>query len=218
MTRQVNKHEVALVVLESKNYDGTTHRQYELLCGCSFDGNDVYKCKARKKIANRFAEQLRANDCVNLTTKGAIALVFDLVQRGYYVGQFNGGVIYYQEVSTILQKDEQEVLECLKELFKEEKIDLNGAILIPYEKHFRFPQEVRSLLRYIIEEPLGWPNGEAGDIFLYTIEKAISENTDYKRGKKTFGERYFPHLPPHILRMFGKGWQNLALKNENKSR
>ena len=68
---------------------------------------------------------------------------------------------------------------------------------------FRFPAEIQNILRYIIEEPLGWPNGEAGDCFLSEIECAISDNTNYESGKDAFGVGgNYPRLSPQVLFVF----------------
>lgn len=57
--------------------------------------------------------------------------------------------------------------------------------------HFRFPEEIQRLFAYIIEEPLGWPNGGAGDVFVSELEKVIHEHTRFKHGNDAFGQGVF---------------------------
>ena len=127
------------------------------------------------------------------------------VQAGEYLGQSNGSAIYVQEVVPILQKNIPEILGACRELFCAEKLDLNGMILADYVPRFRFPKELQELMRYMIEEPVGWPNGDAGDGFVYCLEAAISNHTDHKHGN-AFGKGNYPNLAPHHLASFGVDW------------
>ena len=72
------------------------------------------------------------------------------------------------------------------------------------EARFQFPEEIRDLFRYMVEEPLGWPNGEAGDFFLATLEGAVQAANLPDRN--AFGGENHPHIAPHHLLAFGVQW------------
>ncbi|MFA6338825.1 MAG: hypothetical protein WCW87_02085 [Candidatus Paceibacterota bacterium] len=190
-----------------------------LLCECDFDfeiangskkfKNDPHECQHKKYVRDvlipqesirEYGETWKAMGC-----KQAILDIFEKVKNGKLFGKYKGDVIYIQEVARLLGETDANILKLCDELFAEEQLSLNGAILIPYVSRFRFPKEIQHLLAYLIEEPLGWPNGEAGDCFLEEIEGVITEYTNFKTGKKVFGDHY-PHLSPQILINFGGAW------------
>ncbi len=156
---------------------------------------EIYTTKARQEYAS---EAWKDKD-----PKDKILDIFRRITAGEYLGQWQGYMIYVQEVARLLEIPEAAIWQACRELFKEEKLDLNGAILCEYKARFRFPKELQSLLAYIIEEPLGWPNGDAGDCFIQTLEAAIHEHTPYQHGKIAFGEENYPNLAPHHLVSFG---------------
>jgi len=137
--------------------------------------------------------------------------IFTRVKDGEWLGQHYANMIYAQEVAELLDIKGPAIWGYCDTLYAEERLELNGAILTDYEKRFRFPIEIQQLLAMLVEEPLGWPNGDAGDGFLYTLEHAIHEHTDYKSGKDAFWKENFPHIAPHHLLSFGMLWIELAL-------
>lgn len=148
----------------------------------------------------------------SLGPKEAILDIFRRVHSGENFGEGWAGIIYVQEVAELLGISEYAVWKHCDELFTEERIDLNGAILIPYVRRFRFPKEIQDLFRLMIELPLGWPNGDAGDCFLAELEGAIGaihEGARFPSGKDAFGENY-PHIRPFHLAMFGVKWAQIA--------
>ena len=156
---------------------------------------DVYVKKARQEYASVVWKDKDSNE--------KILDIFRRVTAGEYLGQWQGHMIYVQEVARLLETPEAEIWRACRTLFVEEKLDLNGAILTQYKARFRFPKELQSLMAYIIEEPLGWPNGDAGDCFVHALEAAIHEHTPYKHGKASFGDENYPNLAPHHLVSFG---------------
>lgn len=223
-----NGHAVAWMRYEGINIYDEPYEGEDLYCECDFeheleeyqdkDGNkqtrimrtrDSFHCEAKDEVRELLKQEARGKHLKSwrkMGTKRATYNIFRRVQKGEYLGQRYPSIIYVQEVAELLKKEEQLVRKACAELFKEEKMDLNGAILSAYVKRFRFPKEIQQLLRYIIEEPLGWPNGDAGDGFVYALEEAIHENTNYKHGKDAFWEENYPNLSWHHLTSFGLRW------------
>jgi|GEM_PF-1726254 len=196
-----------------------------VLCECELDyetndkgwlihKRDSHKCKAQKtvfKLIQKDAKKRYGAHWSSLGHKEAIMDIFARVKTGEWLGQRYSKMIYAQEVAELLDIKGPAIWGYCDTLYAEERLELNGAILADYEKRFRFPIEIQQLLAMLVEEPLGWPNGDAGDGFLYTLEHAIHEHTDYKSGKNAFWEENFPHIAPHHLLTFGMLWIELAL-------
>ncbi len=195
-----------------------------LMCDCDFQersapiilgsSNDPHACAAKKTVYTQVIEQEKQwyeHYLRDHSVKEAILHIFERSRAQEFLGlQYTS--IYAQEVAELLSMQWRDVLVHIDELFTEEKLNLNGMILVPYTHRFRFPKEIQQLLRYMIEEPLGWPNGDAGDCFLHDLEKAIHEYTHYKHGKDAFGYGgNYPHVDAHILSMFGMKWVRDAL-------
>ena len=146
--------------------------------------------------------------------------VYDIVTRIWadeWLGQRNEGMIYAQEVAHLLEmpnpdtfSSENPIWAILDTLVTQEKVDMSGATIHPYTPRFRFPEEIHHLFAYMIEEPLGWPNGNAGDGTVYVVEDAIGTHTHFKHGKDFLGPDNFPHLHPRYLLMFGQAWCSKA--------
>ncbi len=209
-------HEVALVMLENVKTDYEC-KNLCLMCECDIAEDRSIDChKCPHKFAVRLLVRLEAwqkygAQWVGMNIKDAVMDVFERHQKGEYLGSFWPEMIYVQDVAEILHKSVAEVHQACDQLFAGEKLDLNGMILIPFTPMFRFPKELESVMRYMIEEPLGWPNGEAGDCFVGGLEVAITEHTDHKSGKEAFWEHNYPHVAPHLLLMFGAHWLELAV-------
>ncbi|MBI4991834.1 MAG: hypothetical protein HZB99_01310 [Candidatus Harrisonbacteria bacterium] len=230
-----NGHEVAWMEYRGINVRDEPFFGEQLHCECYFDyqrkrmkcgdgkwrvgtvrssDKDEYRCPAIKKVRESLikkAAEANKERWQNLGWKNAILDIFKRVSSGENLWQHHEKIIYVQEVAKLLQIPDTDVWRYCDELFAEEKLDLNGAILMDYVSRFRFPKEVQQLFGYMIEEPLGWPNGEAGDGFLEIIEEAIHKRTDYKHGKRAFGEENYPNVATHILEMFALRWLRFVL-------
>lgn len=224
-----NGHEVALMRVENTQSEPPVSDTH-LMCECDFqtedvtddDGkvighthtNDPHECASKEAIRELVKAQCQASCQAVLAEKGlkeAILAVYDRVKAGEYLGQAYPSMIYAQEVAKLLDAEPAKLMGALEELFAEEKLDLNGMILTDYVRRFRFPREVQWLFRMMVEAPLGWPNGDAGEIFLHEIEGAINEHTDYKHGKDAFHEHNFPHVDPMHLIEFGHAFLGMTL-------
>ncbi|MEA3272816.1 MAG: hypothetical protein U9P90_04085 [Patescibacteria group bacterium] len=62
----------------------------------------------------------------------------------------------------------------------------------------------------MIEDQAGH-QGEIGESFLQTLERAIHDNTHYKSGKDAFGGENYPYVAPRHLLMFGRLWLTNAI-------
>jgi len=228
-TWDIEDHEVVLMQYSGINILEQDFSVKTLLCECYFNHceikehsiehkRDHLKCTALEQARECIIEEARQErQWKKLELKEAVLDIFTQVKEGEYIGQYLSSTIYVQEVATFLEKKEAEIWNACHELFSEEKLDLNGAILCTYISRFRFPIEFQQLFRFMIEEPLGWPNGDAGDCVLFDVEGAIHENTDYKTGKDLFGDGgNYPNISPHILLMFSMRWLSSVLEQAQK--
>ncbi len=208
--------QAALVTVSSR--EGDAEPSPCLLCSCTLHAQVMDtdtnvscmwmdRCEAKEALrevhAKKVSSEYGSEAWKNKDTQEKILDIWRRVNLGEYLGQWHGNMIYVQEVARLLEHPEATIWRACRELFKEEKLDLNGAILWQYKSRFRFPKELQSLMAYIIEEPLGWPNGDAGDGFIHTLEAAIHKHTPYKHGKTAFGEENYPNLAAHHLVSFG---------------
>ena len=226
-------HEVALVRYEKKDAD-PPYADTHLVCECDFvwedavkDGevigrshpNDPHDCRRKKAVMAAVMDEASKDCRAVLARDGLKAAVMDVhakVEAGTYLGQSCATMIYAQEVAKLLGADLRTLLGAIDELFAEEKLDLNGMILVPHVRRFRFPKELQTMMRLLVEEPLGYPNGDAGDCFLGTLEDAVHEHTPYKSGKSAFWEHNYPHLAPEYLVRFAKYFLSLALERAGR--
>lgn len=144
---------------------------------------------------------------------GVKAAIVDIFNKAVFEKKFGPNferIISVQEVAQLLEVPLAVAWPAVRELFAEEKLEYYGYSLYEYQHRFRLPEELRSLIRYLIEYPIGWPNGEAGDCFLLDIEKAIEEKTTYKHGKEAFPLDY-PYINPLNLFQCGYQWISMAL-------
>ncbi len=204
----VNGHEVALMLLNGPN--GCEERH--LLCECDFPENpnkpiiwdgpgDPHSCPAKKHIRAKVMLQARERYgalWIKMTNKEIVLDIWKRVTNGEYLGESMIGFVYVQEVAELACMTEMAVRSVCDELFGEEKLQLNGAILCEFVPGFRFPLEMKNVISYVVEEPLGWPNGDAGMFAVAEIENEIENRTHCKSGKDAFG-KYFPHIEKKIL-------------------
>lgn len=210
-------HEVA--VIRHGRLNDPEHRRTEMLvCECDYevimeDGGGAYshrndpaactaKSAARANVSADTAVGLRAMLSLN-GLEAAILEAHHKVEAGAYLGQTHAGMLYVQEIAELLGKPSPEVFAATQKLRAEEKLDLDGMILIPFVPHFRFPEEMRMMIRLMVETPLGWPNGDAGGCAIETLEKAIDEGTVYKHGGHLFWGHNYPNIAPNHLLDFG---------------
>ncbi len=212
-------HEVAVMKVENiaVAHDCTSA---ELECECDFDVevletgdgrqslvqlSDPHKCRAKRAVRRYIARRTSRRNGAHWRSIGLKEAILDIHERirsGEYFGNALGGVIYAQEVSELLGVPVDEVLAACNELYKEERLQLNGMILADFVKRFRFPRQMRGIMAYIVEEPLGWPNGEAGDCYVCTVEDEFAALTGVERGVEAFGEADWPDIDMGILETY----------------
>ncbi|KPJ85114.1 hypothetical protein AMJ57_04275 [Parcubacteria bacterium SG8_24] len=210
-------HDVALMIIENPKFPDLD-RSPSPMCQCDFeveervgeDGRkyhvhtgDGHRCPHKAAFRELVIEECRAKYGAawrDMGVKEAILDIHERVKAGEYLGTSWGGVVYLQEVGELLGIPPP--WDVCAELFEEERLQLHGAILADYAQRFRFPRELAGFMRYIIEAPLGWPNGEAGDGFVATLEGIIEENGEVKHGRDLFGQD-FPYIRPKNLLIMG---------------
>lgn len=225
-------HDVGLFILFNPNAPDLDNSPSPM-CECDFD----YEIEERENGTRLMVQQRDSHGCPHIAAfrelcrqearekhgdawremgvKEAILDIHKRVKANEYLGTHWGGMIYLQTVGELLGVpvpwDEA------AELFKEERLQLNGAILCDYQEYFRFPRELKGLIRYIIEAPLGWPNGEAGDGFVGSLYRLIEENTGVTHGRELFGDDY-PYVRPERLLVMGLALLRVAIERAEKSR
>jgi len=210
----IDNHCVAWVQVGGET--GATH----LMCECdllkrdkpyTYGGtDDPNMCPAKKTVEQERLAKTTNFYSLMLQTHPLEEVIEEIFHRVHEKKEFLGqqtNMIYAQQVATMTGKPLREVLAALEMLYAKDRIELNGMILQPFRQRFRFPKEIQSLLRFMIEEPLGWPNGDAGDCFLERLEGAITRGSDYKHGRDAFGHsNNWPRLAPHVKVIFGSQW------------
>lgn len=219
-----NGHEVALMQLKRKDEEGTKWSTPFLECECRYNyteeqdekgrisrryANDPHRCQAKKVICNRVmgeSRNLHGADWKQMGVEEAILNIYRRVESGEFLGQYHVEMIYVQEVAELLEVEKKKVWSACDSLFAKDKLALSGAILCAYVPHFHFPRGMQSVLAYIVEEPMGWPNGDAGDFFVGRIEADIEQSTRFKHGRDAFGKNNYPHINPAILADYAFDW------------
>lgn len=173
-------------------------------------GEDPNVCPARKAVRAAYLEELKSQHAGRWSEMGLKAAIKEVYLRhveGEYLGNTVAALLYRQDVAELLGVTMRELHEPMLALYGEGVFDFSGNILVPYKETFRFPIEIQNLLRYLIEEPLGWPNGDAGDGFLWTIQGAITEAGSFTSGREVFGPAdCWPGIRPDLLLRFGLQW------------
>ncbi|HCM67672.1 MAG TPA: hypothetical protein DIS62_01545 [Candidatus Kerfeldbacteria bacterium] len=184
-------------------------------CAAQEDAREIVRSDIRRKYQDVWATMSLAESANDIWQKFC---------AGEYMGEHNVGLLYVQDVERLLGttpdvlnvqigavKNAQgevvsptrvEHISCpskairsaIFELKKRKLVDLNGMILIPYKESFRFPQELHHKFAYWIEVPLGWPNGEAGDCFMFMLYAKIMQATNWKSGEDVFGPENIPTM------------------------
>jgi hypothetical protein len=201
------EHEVALMRLTNKAVPESAASY--LMCECDFaEGprvhggpNDPHACEAKKVVRNVAVMNGRIVHGDAWKKMGLKESIFDIkrrVEADEYLGQHVDRCVYTQEVAELLGLDHEKVLVACGELYAEERLDLNGRILTDFVPGFRFPWEMATTMLHIVEEPLGWPNGDAGDCWLSGFEKGVQQRLGFTSGKQAFG-RHWPRIDGIIL-------------------
>lgn len=219
----IEGHEVALATGHWTDDDGSIREcETSLLCECDFTEekrifggeNDPHNCVARKTVRETVLKEARAaygDAWKKMGLKEAIMDVFRRQAAREYLGSSNAEMLYAQDVAEILNADQKRVMQLCQELQDEERLDLNGWILQPYEPYLRLPHELKVLFAYMIEEPLGWPNGDAGDYFVGRFTGLLEEHAGYTHGRDLVGSENFPHIAPRHLLVTATLWLQAAV-------
>ncbi len=192
----------------------STRTLEDFRCVAKNDAREVVKEDLRQKHSEKWASMSLADAAYD---------IFQMHQAGEYMGEYNS-MLFVQTVEELLstipdtlpihsleRKNEQgnvvskakttnlyfpseTILSAINELKKRKLVDLNGLTLVPYREHFRFPDTLHHQFAYWIEEPLGWPNGDAGECFMCGLYGKIAKATGWGKGEDVFGEENIPTL------------------------
>lgn len=210
-------HEVALIRLTNKANSEVSDAH--LMCECDFDCEDVvrdgrtvrirkgdpHRCRIKKRVRDAVLRRTRKRNFARWRKMGLRRAVLDIKRRvdgGEWLGQHEPRMIYVQEVAKLLGRPAQDVWAACRELYAEEKLDLDGAILCDYAQGFRFPEEMVGIMRHVVEELLGWPNGDAGDFWIGKLEQDVQQKLGFESGKAAFGKQW-PHIDGVLLAEHG---------------
>jgi len=234
-----DEHEVMLIDVRNKKQ--VELGGPELFCECDFDyeiveksgvkyemqKNDPRKCQAKEAVRQKVVKewQERYGDYwKEIGRKEAIMDIFAKVEAKDYLGQCENGIIYLQGVAELLGVEPyHKLLKEVGQLYAEERLDLNGNILCSFERRFRFPSEIRHLLRYIYSDYSDY--ADTGDFFLAELEGALTHFCYEEDGEKTHpfssGKDVFPddwpNIKPATLAYFGKLWLDYAKARGQKT-
>jgi flavin-binding protein dodecin len=216
--------EVAWVRVRGENYDTCflmSERDFpNSLIGGPRDVPEEAHQEALRRARDARIDEMRGLYAATWAELGPKEAVFDIAARvwdGAWLGQRDHKVVYAQDIARLLDfpaphalGESNPVWRYLRELRDEERLDVDGAIVVRHPGGFRLPAELRSMFAYIVEEPIGWPNGGAGDGLVLALESAISDSGKFRHGSELLGPANYPHLSPRYLMMFGLAWARMA--------
>jgi hypothetical protein len=180
----------------------------------------VVKAELRKEHGARWA---------SLPVADAVLDIWEMFKRGTYVGEHNVGMLYTSELDDLLNLSSRKVPyiiqsrdgeredhsiefpsdtinSAMDELKRRKLIDLSGCVLVPYTEHFQFPHEIHNDFAFLVGDQYGWPNGDAGDCFLWGLYKALVEQTEWTCGEDVFGSANVPRLTKESLERCRNVW------------
>jgi hypothetical protein len=113
-----------------------------------------------------------------------------------------------------LSPDEErpQVVVALQRLEHEHQLRVVSGVIYPYADRFHFPAEIRTMLIAMIEDPMGWPNGDAGAGAVERLETAIHDDAGYTHGGSLVWPSNYPHIAPTYLLRFGLHFLDLAIQ------
>lgn len=212
-------------------------------CPAQENAREVVRKEVREKNHEQWSQLSLADTVLDVWKKHC---------EGEYLGEHNVGTLYVQDLERLLGTSpdtldihigegknaqgevvspphvehlsfpSKTILSAVSELRKRKLIDLNGMILVPHVEHFRFPDQLHHQCAYWIEEAIGWPNGDAGDCFMYELYKKISEKTGWRSCEDVFGKANTPKLTDawakHTKKWFGLlDWRLVFSETANKA-
>jgi hypothetical protein len=220
---EMDGHAVVLIRLkdtvESRGLKPADH----LICGCDrTDGDEetdavgsgrAEACPAKKAVRDVLMAETRQSLAPLLALDGLKAAILEIHRRteaGEHLGQSMASVMYVQEAAKILGVPDGTVWAACDELYGEEKLDLNGAIFAAFDPCFRLPKEMAAVMAYFVEEPLGWPNGDAGMSYVAEFQSKVQAATGFTSGRAAFG-KHWPHVDKRIVADFALDWLGSTL-------
>lgn len=167
--------------------------RWELACECPQHNP---KCAAQNTARTQRMDALRTRYQYRWGEMGLEKSLLDIhrrARRGMWLGQHHSGAIYLQEAVQLLGIALDHVRGAVESLYAQEKLDLNGNILADFVPGFRLPREMAVVIFRVVGDPLGYPNGDAGDFAIVDCEQRIQKATGCESGPAAFG-RDWPHF------------------------
>lgn len=164
------------------------------------DDHDSGGCPAKHTVRESVMAERRAMHGAAwkaMPLEDAILEIHARVESEQWLGQHYADMIYVQEVAVLLGADFGLVRAACDDLFAKRKLQLNGMILRPFERRFRLPKPLTSFVIRFVGDPLGYPNGDAGECALGEIEKRMQKKLCCDDGADAFG-RHWPKMDPAI--------------------
>lgn len=242
-------HPVALFIESRNNGKNGIQRFMSLKCACDFEWQwqrrkvgkkmkrilvytrDAFHCHVKNDARAVVRKEVYAKYAADWAKMSMADVLYDIFQKsraGEFMGEFNIGMLYLQDVEELLQTPQEQqsmelpelkdadgnivsdaqvtsfvfpstvIFSAMSELKKRKLLDLSGYVIVPYKEHFRFPEKLHHQFAYWIEEPLGWPNGDAGDCFMFELYRQISAATGWTSGEVIFGSDHIPDFAESV--------------------
>lgn len=104
-----------------------------------------------------------------------------------------------------------ELNQVLNKLFKEKKLDHFGNKIFPYKRGFRFPQEIRFILRRLIQGDIHSATYQDANKIVANIERSVDKAKILSAGEIShlWGEN-FPFVEPSVSKYFHRHFGYLA--------
>ncbi|HSE35095.1 MAG TPA: hypothetical protein VLB83_03155 [Candidatus Paceibacterota bacterium] len=195
--------------------------------------SDKDRCSAKEHARETVRNELRAEHGArwrSMPLADAAQDIYLMHVNGVYLGEHNVGMLYVQDLERLLETEPEvqefsfrknasadvetircefpsrTILDAVCELRSRKLLDLSGMVLVPYTESFRLPDELHGFFASIIEAPLDWSDGYAGDAALWLLCSKIAEKTGWQSGEDVFGKENIPNLRPVLWEELWKEW------------
>jgi hypothetical protein len=95
---------------------------------------------------------------------------------------------------------------AMDELKRRKLVDLSGCVLVPFVEHFCFPDDLHREFAFLVGDQYGWPNGDAGDCFMWSLYKKLVAKKGWTCAEDVFGNANVPRMTEKAIKRCNELW------------
>jgi hypothetical protein len=195
--------------------------------------SDEFHCEYKREAMRIVKTELREKHGARwsaMPVADAVLDIWEMFKQGTCVGEHNVGMLYTQELDELLalhprrlpfvlqssdgtQKEthsldfpSETINTAMDELKRRKLIDLSGCVLVPFVEHFCFPDNLHHEFAFLVGDQYGWPNGDAGDCFLWGLYTKLAEKKGWTCAEDVFGHANVPRMTEATLKRCRDVW------------